>query len=172
MEFAGLLRAVTVAIEDLLPAGALADRLGGREDALQVERAVAGRLGRVIDNYLAEVSCGPQRAGGQLPDLDEVGEVAELIQASQPFDRVSRKGHAVAAGDLQQSPCPDGALQMHMQLDLRESHGSDYRVAVLTLIRLAVARSSRISSRTAVDEAVARVVTETILRTGVRRRGW
>lgn len=127
VQFAGLLRAVTVAIEHLHPAGALADRLGWCEDALQVGCAVAGRLGRVIHNDLPEVICGPQRAGGQLPDFDEMAEVAELIQLGKPFDRVCRKGHAVAARDLRQSSCPDGALQMHMQLDLREGHASDYR---------------------------------------------
>jgi hypothetical protein len=68
---------------------------------LQVDSTVAGRLGRVVHNYLPEVICSPQRASCQLPDFDEVAEVAKLIEASEPFSRVSRKGYAIAAGDLQ-----------------------------------------------------------------------
>jgi len=65
-------------------AGALTDRLGWREDALEVDRAMARCLGGVIHNYLAEVLCSPQRAGRQFPDLDEVAEVPELVKLPSP----------------------------------------------------------------------------------------
>ena len=58
----------------------------------------------------------------------EVLEIAELIETSEPFDGVSREGHAIAAGYPQQRGCPDGPLQMHMQLNLRKSHTTDYLV--------------------------------------------
>jgi hypothetical protein len=83
---------------------------------------VAGGLGGVVDNYLTEVVSGLQHARGQRPDFEEMPEVAELVEGSQPFDRVSREGDAIAAGDLQQSAGPDGPLQVYMQLDLRKSH--------------------------------------------------
>jgi hypothetical protein len=46
--------------------------------------------------------------------------------ASQP-DLHAVQRRAVAPGDLQQRSGPDGALQVHVQLDLRERHGTDYR---------------------------------------------
>jgi hypothetical protein len=54
-------------------------------------------------------------------------EVAELIQRGEAVHRVGGQPHAVAPGDLQQRPGPDGSLQVHVQLDLREFHGTEYR---------------------------------------------
>jgi len=126
----GLLRSVAEPGERLVPARAPADRLGRGEDALQVHRAVRRGLGRVGHDHLPEVRLGPQRAGGQPPHLEEVQEVAELVQGGQPFDRVGGQRDAVAPGDLQQRPGPHGALQVHVQLDLRMDHdapsGPDY----------------------------------------------
>ena len=102
------------------------DRLGRSEDALEVDRAVAGRLGRVVDHDLAEVPLGLQRAGGDHPGLQEMREVAEPVQLGEPFHRIGGQRHVVAPGDLQQRPGPDGALQVHVQLDLRKRHGLDY----------------------------------------------
>ena len=110
---AGLLGAVAEAGEDLVPAAPAADGLGRGEDALQVDRAVAGRLGGVVHHDLAEVALGAQHAGGDRPGLEEMVEVAVLVQAGQPLGRVGGQRDVVAPGDVQQraSPgrCPPGA---------------------------------------------------------------
>src|SRR5712664_1922356 len=49
MRLPGLLSAVTVARENFLVGNATAGRLGRGEDALQVDRTMGGRLGRVIN---------------------------------------------------------------------------------------------------------------------------
>src|SRR5712692_571236 len=54
MRLPRLLGAVTVACEDLLVGNAAAGRLRRGEDALQVDRAMRGRLGRVINDDLPE----------------------------------------------------------------------------------------------------------------------
>ena len=88
MELLGLLRAVAVAREDLVPLDTPGDSLGRREDRLDVDGAVARRLGRVVDDDLAEVVARPERVRRQDPDLDEVLEVAVLVELGQALDGV------------------------------------------------------------------------------------
>ena len=76
MQLLRLLRAVADAFEDVLPRAAAADALGRAEDPLEVDGAVRGRLGRVVDDHLAEVRFLLQRVRREDPDLDEVAEVA------------------------------------------------------------------------------------------------
>src|ERR1700722_14848418 len=64
-----LLGAVAVAGEHLIPVASPPGRLCGGEDSLDVNRAVAGRLGRIVHHDLAEVPLGAQRQGGQPPYL-------------------------------------------------------------------------------------------------------
>ena len=73
--------AVAVAAEDLVRVEAAPEPR--REDRLEVDGAVAGRLGRVVDDDLAEVVVMRQGAGRQLEDLDEVPEVAVPVELGQ-----------------------------------------------------------------------------------------
>src|SRR5262249_28849375 len=75
-----LLCPVAVPGEDLVPAASAPDALARREDPLDVDGAVRGGLGCVVEHDLAEVLLRPERVGRQHPDLDEMGEVAELVQ--------------------------------------------------------------------------------------------
>ena len=81
MQLAGLLGPVAVAGEDVVPGDAAAHPLGRREDPLDVDRAVRSGLGCVVDGDLPEIVTCPQRVRGQDPDLDEVLEVAVLVEA-------------------------------------------------------------------------------------------
>ena len=122
MRLPGLLGAVTVACEDLLVGNAAAGRLGRGEDAFQVDRAMGGRLGRVINDDLPEVALGKQRSCGHPPDVEKVPEVAELVDPGQFLDRVGGQRDAIAAGEPEQRGRPDRALEMDMQLDLGVAH--------------------------------------------------
>ena len=123
--------AVAEALVDLLPVAAAAHPLGRAEDPLEVDGAVRRRLGRVVDDDLAEVLGPLQRVRRQDPDLDEVAEVAEAVELRQPLDRVGRKRVVVPARDLQQRRRADGSFQVHVQLDLRvRRHRNDVSRAV------------------------------------------
>ena len=117
-----LLRAVAVAGEDLVPVDTAPDTLGRREDPLDVDRAVRGGLRCVFNDDLAEVLRRSKRVCGQHPDLDEVREVAEVVQRCESFLRIGREVVVVPAGDLQQGPRPHRPLQVDVQLDLRVAH--------------------------------------------------
>ena len=80
VQLAGLLGAVAVAAEHLVPVDAAPGALDRREDRLDVDGPVPLRLGGVVDDDLAEVLLGAQAVRGQDPDLDEVGEVAEPVE--------------------------------------------------------------------------------------------
>jgi hypothetical protein len=53
---------------------------------------MTGRLGRIIDDDLAEVPVGPQRARGDQPYIEKMGEIAELIHRREPFDESAGRG--------------------------------------------------------------------------------
>ena len=114
--------AVAVAGEDFFPGHAARGGLGRGEDALQVDRAMRGCLGRVVDHDLPEVPFGSQRAGRHPPHVEEVREVAELVDRGQLPGRAGGQRDAIAAGDLEQGGRTDGALEMDVQLDLRVGH--------------------------------------------------
>ena len=117
---ARLVGAVAVAAEDLVPADAAPHALGRREDALDVDGAVLRRLGRVVDDDLPEVLARPQRVRREDPDLDEVREVAELVERAQLLDGRARKRVVVPSRDLEQRLGPHRPLEVDVQLDLRE----------------------------------------------------
>src|SRR5262249_45924906 len=81
-----------------------------------------GRLGCVVDDDLPEVLGGAQRVRGQDPDLDEVLEVAVLVERGEPFDRVRGQLVVVAARDLEEGRRPDRPLEVDVELDLRVRH--------------------------------------------------
>ena len=79
---------------------------------------MARRLGGVVDHDLAEVVTRPERVRRQDPDLDEVLEVAVLIELGQALDGVDGQRVVVAARDLEQRRRPYGPLEMDVELDL------------------------------------------------------
>jgi hypothetical protein len=117
-----LLRSVAVAAEHLVPVDAAPYALGGREDPLDVDGAVARRLGRVVDHHLPEVVSLPEGVRRQHPDLDEVLEVAEPVQRLQLLDGFAGEGVVVAPGDLEQRRRAHGRLEVDVELDLRVRH--------------------------------------------------
>jgi hypothetical protein len=117
VELAGRLCAVAVPAEDLVPVDASLRTLCRREDPLQVDGAVAGRLLRVVDDDLPKVLVGLEREGGQDPDLDEVGEVAVVVEQRQPLDGVRGEGVIVSPRDLEQRLGPHGPLEVDVELD-------------------------------------------------------
>src|SRR5262249_24639992 len=72
------------------------------------------------DDDLAEVVGRPQRVRREDPDLDEVREVAELVERAQLLDRRARQCVVVSLRDLEQGLRPDRAFEVDVQLDLRE----------------------------------------------------
>jgi hypothetical protein len=90
---------------------------------------MAGRLGGVVHDDLPEVAVSPQRRCRQRPHLEEVIEVGVGVESGEALDRIGRQGHVIAPGDLQQRARTHRAFQVDVQLDLRETHGSDYRDA-------------------------------------------
>ena len=122
VQLARLLRPVAVAAEDLVPADPAPHALARREDPLEVDRAVRGGLGRVVDDDLAEVLRRLQRVRGQDPDLDEVREVAEVVELGEPLLGLGRERVVVAPRDLEQRRRPHRPLEVDVQLDLRIAH--------------------------------------------------
>ena len=98
----GLVRSVAVAGVDLIPVDAAARPLGRREDAFDVDRAVRGCLTRIVDDDLAEVPLALERIGREDPDLDEMPEVAEVIEGRELVLGIDRQGVVVTASDLEQ----------------------------------------------------------------------
>ena len=94
----------------------------GREDPLQVDGAVARRLRRVVDHDLAEVVRSLKRRGREQPDLDEVREVAKLVEPGEALDCVGRQRVVVPPRDLEQRVRPHGPLEVDVELDLRVRH--------------------------------------------------
>ena len=74
------LRSGAHSLVDLLPGAPAPDAFRRAEDASEVDTAVRGGLGRVVDNHLVPVLLRLQGVGRQDPDLDEVGEVAEAVE--------------------------------------------------------------------------------------------
>ena len=109
---AGLVCAVAVAGEDLVPVDAAPGALGRREDPFDVDGAVRGRLCRVVDHDLAEVLLALERVRGQDPDLDEVLEVAEVVQRGQLLLAVRGEWIVVPARDLEQRRGPHRSFEM------------------------------------------------------------
>ena len=81
-------------------------RSAGREDALDVDRAVRGRLRGVVDDDLAEVDVGPDRVRGHDPELDEVVEVAELVERrrARRLGRGRQRRTPLRRGDARAAP--------------------------------------------------------------------
>ena len=119
MQLLGLVRAVAVAGEDLVPVHTARDALRRREDPLDVDGPVRGRLRRVVDDHLPEVGGGLERVRGQDPDLDEVLEVPVLVERREALDGVRRQRVVVATRDLEQGRRPDRPLEVDVELDLR-----------------------------------------------------
>src|SRR5438046_10192603 len=71
---------------------------------------------------MAEVLAPREGVGGQDPDLDELCEVPEVVQAREPLDAVRRQRIVVAARDLEQRLRPHGALEVDVELDLGVRH--------------------------------------------------
>src|SRR5262245_56892007 len=61
VQLAGLLSAVAIPGEEVIPGDTPPGALDGREDALDVDRSVPLRLGGVVDDHLTEVVSGLQR---------------------------------------------------------------------------------------------------------------
>ena len=89
------------------------------EDPFEVDGAVRGGFGRVVDDHLAVVLFLLQRVRREDPHLDEVAEVGEAIELLQALDRVGRQRVVVAPRDLEQRVRAHGALEVDVQLDLR-----------------------------------------------------
>jgi hypothetical protein len=89
----GLLGAVAVAGEDLVPVDAPRGPFDRREDPFDVHRAVPGSLAGVVDDELTEVVGVSQRVRDEDPDVDELIEVTELVQLSETLDGVDRQGY-------------------------------------------------------------------------------
>ena len=107
-----LLGAVAEARVHLVPRHPAPHPLGGREDALDVDGAVGGGLGGVVDDDLAEVSLRLERVRRQDPDVDEVHEVGELVHGRKPLDGARRKRVVVPARDLEQRRRPHRPFQV------------------------------------------------------------
>ena len=93
-----------------------------REDRLQIDGAVMDGFGRVVDNDLPEVLLVLECARRQHEDLDEVGEVAVLVERAEAFDRIGRQGVAVASCDFEQRLRTHRPLEVDVELDLRVRH--------------------------------------------------
>ncbi len=161
MQLLGLLRPVAVAAEDLVPAHAAPDALGRREDALDVDRAVCGRLGGVVDDDLPEIVGCSQCVRGQDPDLDEMGEVAVLVERGEPLDCVGRKRVVVAARDLEQRLRPDRGLQMDVELDLWVRHLAPASSVSARRRRRSISTESQIESSNRTSSGTASNTSET-----------
>ena len=103
MAFPGLLGAVAVAGEDLVPVDAPPRPLDGGEDALDVHRPVPNRLGRVVHDQLPKVIGVAERVGNEGPDVHEVVEIAELIELPEVVRGFHRQRVVIPASDLEQS---------------------------------------------------------------------
>src|SRR5262249_320581 len=95
---------------------AAGDAFRRREDSLEVHRAVRRRLGGVVAHDLAEVLPSLERVRGQDPDLDEVPEVAEAVEALE----VVGERIVVALPNLPPRVRANGPLEVYVKLDLRE----------------------------------------------------
>jgi hypothetical protein len=122
VELAGRLCAVAVTAEDLVPVDAPLRALCRREAPLEVDGAVAGCLLRVVDDDLPKVLVGLEREGGQDPHLDEVREVAVVVEQRQPLRGVRGERVVVSPRDLEQRLGPHGPLEMDVELDFRGGH--------------------------------------------------
>ena len=118
VQLARELGAAAVALEDRVPRDAAPRALDRREDRLEIDGTVPLRLGRVVDDDLAEVLLGPQAVGGQDPDLDEVVEVAKAVELAQALDGVCGQRLTVPLRDREQRLRLDRRLEMDVQLDL------------------------------------------------------
>jgi hypothetical protein len=102
IELTALLGAVAVAAEDVLPAHAAAHAFARREDRLEVDGAVLGSFGGVGDDDLPEVVPGAEHVRRQDPDLDEVREIAVVVELRHLLHRVRRERVVVSMRDLEQ----------------------------------------------------------------------
>src|SRR3954470_7757080 len=118
VQLARLLGSVAITPEDLLPGDPAPDALGRREDALDVDRAVRRRFGRVVDDDPPEVVARAKRVRRQHPDLDEVLEIAVLVELGEALHGVCRERVLVAPRDLEEGLRPHGPFEMDVQLDL------------------------------------------------------
>ena len=123
VQLARLHGAVAVAAEDLVPGDAPHHALGRREDCLEVDGPVRRGLGGVAGHDLAEVLRRAERIGGEDPDLDEVGEVAE------PIERLEVVGQRIVVPlrDRAQRVGPHRPLEVDVQLDLRVRRSAGHR---------------------------------------------
>ena len=112
VQLTGLVRPVAVAGVDLVPVDAAPGAFGRREDALDIDGTVRGRLARVVDDDLAEVLVAPERIRREHPDLDEVPEVAEVIEGRELLLGIDRQGVVVAARDLEQRRRPHRSFEV------------------------------------------------------------
>ena len=93
----GLVGAVAVALEHLLPRRAAQHRLRGREQRLGVEAALSRQLAGVVDDDLAEVAAGRSTPRRLDPDPMKRSNPREAAEPLQPRDGARRQLHVVAA---------------------------------------------------------------------------
>jgi hypothetical protein len=93
-----------------------------REDRLQVDGAVLDSLLCVLDHDLPEVLGTFECARSEHEDLDEMREVAVLVQRPELVDRVDGQLIAVPARDLEQGLRPHRPLEVDVELDLWKRH--------------------------------------------------
>ena len=124
MQLAGLLGAVAVAGVEAIPVDAAPRALDGGEDRLHVHGAVGRGLLRVVDGDAAEVVGVPQHVRGHDPDLDEVREIAKAVELRELLRAVGREREPVPSCELEERVRPDGAFEVHVQLDLGVRQGA------------------------------------------------
>jgi hypothetical protein len=73
---------------------------------------------RVVDDDLTEVLCRAEGVRREDPDLDEVVEVAEAVELSEPLNRLCGELETVPLRDLEQPLGPNRGLEMDVKLDL------------------------------------------------------
>ena len=132
MQLAGLLRAVAVPAEHRVLVESSPET--GGEDGFQVDAAVPCRLFGVLDDNAAEVVGALERPRDQLEDLDEMCEVAELVQLAELLRGAARERVVVPPCDLEQRFRSNRAFEVHVQLDLRVRHRANVSAVQSVLV--------------------------------------
>ena len=90
----------------------------GREDNLAVADVLLFLAAQEFGRYQFEIFRRAQAVTNGHVDVDEVGEIGELVPCFQAFNGIGGQRDAVALGKSQQRGRPDGAFEVHVQLDL------------------------------------------------------